>query len=91
MIFHCDQCGICCRHIDQIPQLKQFDSGNGRCIHLTNNNLCAIYEIRPDICNIDKMYELEYCKQMTENEYLKLNLEGCKELKRIHFEKNSSL
>ena len=91
MIFVCDQCGICCKHIDQIPQLKQFDQGNGRCINLTNNNLCAIYEDRPEICNIAKMYELEYCRQMTEDEYLYLNFEGCKELKRIYSEYNNYL
>ena len=82
MIFPCEKCGICCKHINLIPQLKQFDSGNGRCIHLMDNNLCAIYENRPDICNVDKMYELKYSKLMTEDEYLKLNVEGCKELKK---------
>ena len=79
MIFPCEKCG---KHINLIPQLKQFDSGNGRCIHLMDNNLCAIYENRPDICNVDKMYELKYSKLMTEDEYLKLNVEGCKELKK---------
>ena len=43
MMFECDKCGICCKHIDSIPQLKDFDSGNGRCIHLLDNNLCEIY------------------------------------------------
>lgn len=81
MIFPCDKCGICCRHLNLIPQLKQLDSGNGRCIHLTAHNLCAIYDNRPDICNVNKMYEMVYCKYMSEDEYLNLNLEGCKELK----------
>ena len=56
MTFECDRCGICCQHIDSIPQLKQFDSGNGRCVHLLENNLCEIYLDRPEICNVDKMY-----------------------------------
>ena len=43
MIFPCDKCGICCNHINEIPELHSFDSGNGRCIHLLDNNLCAIY------------------------------------------------
>lgn len=43
MMFACDRCGICCQHIDLIPQLKEFDSGNGRCVHLSENNLCEIY------------------------------------------------
>ena len=81
MIFPCDKCGICCRHINLIPQLKLFDSGNGVCIHLMDNNMCAIYENRPDICNVYKMYKLVYSKQMSEDEYLKLNIESCKKLK----------
>ena len=62
-MFECDKCGICCKHIDSIPQLKDFDSGNGRCIHLLDNNLCEIYFERPDICNVERMYEI-YFKDM---------------------------
>lgn len=85
MIFPCEKCGLCCRHIDLIPQLKKLDSGNGRCINLTDNNLCLIYENRPDICNVRKMYELVYREQMSEDEYIKLNIAGCKEIKRKFF------
>lgn len=81
MIFPCDKCGTCCKHIDLIPQLNEYDNGKGRCIHLMTNNLCDIYENRPDICNIEKMYELNYSKYMTEEEYVKLNVEGCREIK----------
>ena len=86
MIFPCDQCGICCKHIDKIPQLKEFDSGDGRCKHLLNNNLCDIYDSRPDICNVSKMYELEFSKHMTEEEYIGLNVKGCNELKTYYAE-----
>jgi Fe-S-cluster containining protein len=82
MIFPCDKCGICCNHINEIPELHSFDSGNGRCIHLLDNNLCEIYETRPDICNVKTMYEKIYCSEMSEDEYIKLNTEGCNELKR---------
>lgn len=81
MIFPCDQCGLCCKHLEKIPQLKEFDSGNGRCIYLMDNNLCAIYENRPDICNISKMYESIFCKQMSEDEYIRRNLAGCKAIR----------
>lgn len=81
MIFPCEQCGLCCKHLEMIPQLKEFDSGDGRCIHLMDNNLCAIYENRPDICNVSKMYELVFCKQMSEDEYIKINLAGCRAIK----------
>lgn len=81
MIFPCTKCGLCCKHLELIPQLKHFDLENGRCMHLTDNNLCDIYEKRPDICNVNKMYELQFCNQMTENEYIKINMECCKRIK----------
>ena len=82
MKFQCDKCGICCRHIENIPELKEFDSGNGRCIYLSDDNLCAIYKSRPDICNVEKMFYKKYAHQMSEEEYILLNLEGCKQLKK---------
>lgn len=78
MIFPCERCGKCCRHLERIPQLKEFDLGNGTCVHLQKNNLCAIYEKRPDICNVEKMYKLLYSDCMSEEEYIKHNIEGCK-------------
>lgn len=81
MMFECDRCGICCKHIDSISQLKEFDSGNGRCIHLLDNNLCDIYFDRPDICNVEKMYEMHFKKIMTKDEYIRQNMLGCNELK----------
>lgn len=82
MIFICDMCGLCCKHLEEIPQLKEFDSGNGRCIYLRDDNRCAIYENRPDICNVKKMYELYYKDLMDEDDYIKKNIEGCEELKK---------
>lgn len=81
MKFECDRCGLCCQHIDSVPQLKDFDSGNGRCVHLTNNNLCDIYLDRPVVCNVKKMYEIFFKSKLSEEEYLCLNTKGCKELK----------
>ena len=79
--FNCDMCGECCRHIDYIPQLAPFDDGNGVCIHL-KNDLCDIYDNRPDICNVDKMYEKEFYKIFsTKEEYYKANAAMCESLK----------
>lgn len=77
MKFPCKKCGLCCKHLELIPELKNYDSGNGRCVYLLNNNLCAIYEHRPNICNVNKMYELVYSKQMSLKEYIQCNLKGC--------------
>ena len=80
MRFACDKCGICCKLIGGIPQLAAFDRGDGVCIHLRADNLCAIYESRPDICNVEKMYTL-FRDRMTEEEYLQLMTESCRLLK----------
>ena len=79
-MFICTRCGLCCRNIHKIPELANFHTGDGVCIHLTDGNLCDIYPIRPDICNVEKMFELHYIKMMSKIEYERLNLEGCKAL-----------
>ena len=79
MDFKCDKCGICCKMLTGIPQLAAFDRGDGVCIHL-KNNLCSIYESRPDICNVEKMYVF-FKEQMSEEEYLQLMSDSCKVLK----------
>ncbi|MBE6392993.1 MAG: YkgJ family cysteine cluster protein [Lentisphaerae bacterium] len=79
MNFQCDKCGICCKLLKGIPQLAAFDRGDGVCIHL-KDNLCSIYESRPDICNVEKMYVF-FKEQMSEEEYLQLMSNSCKVLK----------
>lgn len=76
-MFVCTKCGLCCRNIDKIPELSKFHTGDGVCIYLSDENLCNIYETRPDICNVERMYELRYKTTMTKMEYEKRNMEGC--------------
>lgn len=52
--------------------------GDGRCIYLTDDNLCDIYDIRPDICNVDRMYEIHFKYIMTREEYDCYNTKACK-------------
>lgn len=83
--FKCDCCGLCCRHIDRVPQLKNFDLGGGLCKFLdTEKNLCKIYKNRPDLCNVEVGYKKYFADQYTEEEYLQLNYEVCEQLKREH-------
>ena len=79
MDFQCDKCGICCKMLTGIPQLAAFDRGDGVCIHL-KDNLCSIYESRPDICNVKKMYTL-FKELMSEEEYCKMMHDSCIVLK----------
>lgn len=79
--FQCDKCGLCCRNIGRIPQLREYDDGNGACKYL-QNNLCSIYEDRPEICRVDVMYDRYFREQYSKDEFYELNYEGCRELKR---------
>ena len=80
-MFLCDKCGLCCRNIDKVPQLKEFHNGDGICKFLTNNK-CSIYESRPLICNIDKVYELFFSNLYTLEKFYKLNYQVCMILKK---------
>jgi uncharacterized protein len=54
MSYPCEKCGACCRHISKV--LPSLDRGDGVCLHLSEDNLCEIYEERPLICNIDEIH-----------------------------------
>ena len=81
MKFECDCCGICCKNIKHVPQLQKYDNGNGQCIHLTDDNKCYIYSSRPEICNVDLMYQKYYSNAYSKEEFYKLNSEICNRLK----------
>ena len=75
--FPCSMCGECCRHIDQIPQLAAFDDGTGACKYL-HGNKCSIYPDRPEICNIDAMYEKVFKALYPDKEtYYRMNRKAC--------------
>lgn len=59
--FPCTKCGVCCKNISHIEALRDFNLGNGTCKFLdVDSNTCKIYHNRPEICNIDSMYEKYY-------------------------------
>lgn len=82
--FTCDRCGLCCRLIGDVPQLKQFDRGDGVCCHLTDENLCDIYKTRPEVCSVERMYS-RFAAQMSEDEYCLMMKKSCEYLK-DHFD-----
>ena len=81
MKFPCDNCVLCCKHIELIKELEKFDSGNGSCKYLTEDNICSIYDQRPDACDVKKMYESIYKKKINEKEYIELTRGECKQIK----------
>lgn len=81
-MFKCECCGLCCKNIMNIPELKSFDDGSGICINLDlNTNLCKIYSTRPIICRVDEAYSEYFINYITYDEYLDLNYKACKQLK----------
>jgi Fe-S-cluster containining protein len=68
--FNCWSCGACCKNCDKIEALKEYNRGDGVCKHLTSDNLCSIYETRPEICNTKKMYSKTWSKYFTWDVYV---------------------
>jgi Fe-S-cluster containining protein len=57
--FPCTQCGSCCRRAGLVKEWVSAgwaDEG-GPCKFLTPENLCAIYETRPEVCKADWVFE----------------------------------
>lgn len=80
-MFPCTSCGLCCQNITGIKELEDFNLGNGACKYFDKqNNICLIYETRPDICRIDLMFDLKYHKFFSKNEFYILNAKVCNEL-----------
>ena len=86
MKFKCDKCGLCCKHLDNHPIYSELDRGDGVCKYL-KNDLCTIYERRPDICNVERAYDLYYKEAYKYEDYLKLNTIACIKLKETYKEK----
>ena len=53
--------------------------GNGICIHL-KNNLCDIYDHRPEICNVEAMYKKYFAERFTREEFYAMNEAVCGKL-----------
>lgn len=80
-MFPCTGCGLCCKHIANVQELEGYDLGNGTCRYFDNtSNSCTIYETRPDICRVDKMFDLMYNKEFTQEEFYIANAKVCNSL-----------
>ncbi len=81
MGFECDKCGLCCRNVHLLPGYEFLNRGDGVCRYLTADNHCSIYDHRPDVCNIDRLYESKVAGKMTREQFYELNYAVCNELK----------
>lgn len=90
--FNCTQCGLCCQRVNFAEETKFLDRGDGTCKHYdASSKGCKIYEKRPDICRVDRAYELHYKNFYTWNEYVDLNLKVCTALQEIEKNLDSSI
>lgn len=78
--FKCEKCGECCRHIDLVPGLSHLQT-NGVCRYL-KNDICIIYNSRPDLCNRFKVFEM-LKDQMTEEEFVEKLVYYCEKFKKM--------
>ncbi|CAA6819796.1 MAG: Unknown protein [uncultured Thiotrichaceae bacterium] len=80
MSYACTQCGLCCRNISNIEQLKDFNRGDGTCTYYRPHIGCTIYEKRPLACQIDAGYQVFASASMSLADYYKKNAMVCNEL-----------
>lgn len=91
-VFPCTKCGACCRKIGMVvvaakllaqthpafEEVADFPypiNRDGSCSKL-DGNLCSVYDNRPTICNIDKMFAFF---KLSKQEYYRQNIAGCHE------------
>lgn len=80
--FPCDKCGLCCQRVNQSVMTEYLDKGDGSCRYYDEiNHLCLIYENRPDVCNIQKMYQYHFTNIITWHDFIELNHKVCLQLK----------
>ena len=80
-MFPCTGCGLCCQNITNIEELTAYDLGNGTCKYFDSiSNKCEIYDDRPNICRVDKMFDLVYSKEFTQEEFYIGNAKVCNQL-----------
>ena len=85
--FKCNRCGCCCKNIGYVEEAAHLDRGDGVCKYYSDDKkMCTIYDFRPDICRVDKMYK-RFKDKMTYDEYLNLSYESCEELRKLEKKK----
>ncbi|WP_454565848.1 YkgJ family cysteine cluster protein [Pseudomonas sp. AIG] len=81
LAFPCTQCGLCCQKVGMAEQTRALDRGDGTCRHYNATNKgCGIYNERPDICRVDRQYQLHYRQAYSWDRFVALNVEVCEAL-----------
>lgn len=100
MEFKCTSCGVCCTKVGSLLksidtgkldepsniEAKNFPykyKEDDSC-EMLKDNKCSVYETRPTICSVEKMYEKYYSKEMTKQEYFKKSNKSCNFLMKLN-------
>ena len=80
MKFPCTKCGACCKMAAKMKLVPTNDKGD--CMFLTEKNECSIYDKRPEICNVSRMFKKHkkdgvIPKKLPKKDYYKINAELC--------------
>lgn len=81
--FKCSRCGACCKNIGYVEEALHLDRGDGVCKYYSDDKkMCTIYDFRPEICRVDKMYK-RFKNDMSWDKYLDSSYEACDKLREI--------
>lgn len=84
-MFHCTQCGECCKRVGMTIWGKKMALPNGVCKWFdSSTNCCTIYNRRPLMCNVDAAYEEIYAGTMSREKFYALNKTECIKLQSMH-------
>lgn len=67
----CTQCGACCKLAGFAPDFPReyLTASSQACKFLTGDNLCSIYEDRPDVCRVTDSWATQVSACNTLQEY----------------------
>ena len=83
-MFECDKCGSCCMQVDRSILYAELDRGDGVCRFFDDKlKLCAIYETRPLLCNVDDAYSIYFRDKISKDDYYNLNYEMCRKFRGV--------
>lgn len=83
--FPCDKCGSCCENLQLFgkPYAWLLDESTGMCRYFNSESrLCAIYPVRPLICNMEVGYHI-FFSHMSWREFVEKNMAACEALRKL--------
>lgn len=71
----------CCKRVNLLSETAMMDRGDGVCRYLDEvSGNCLVYESRPDICRVDRQYEMHFQRKMTWDVFVQVNEAACRKL-----------